>query len=84
LARSAVKSDLDWQQRALIRAVLQLPVKSADPVKRLAICMEKNKLLIERWRSVFTEIKANSSFEYSMLVVAVRELLELAQNNSPH
>ncbi len=78
LARSAVKGDLDWQQRALTLAVLKQKVKGQDP---LDVWLEANKVLVERWQAIFTEIKANPTLEYSMLVVAVREMMDLVQAN---
>ncbi len=80
LARSAVKGDLDWQQRFLTLSVLQLNVKAADPVRNVELWLERKKHLVERWESVFAEMKASASFEYSMLIVAMRELLDLARN----
>lgn len=79
LARSAVKSDLDWLQRALMQAVLKQKAKNKDPLSLVDAWLEINKTLVERWETIFTEIKANPTPEYAMLVVAVRELMDLVQ-----
>lgn len=79
LARSAVKGDLDWQQKALTVEVLKQTPDNKKGKDQLEVWMEKNQFLVDRWQSVFTEIKTSPTFEYSMLVVAVRELLSLAQ-----
>lgn len=79
LARSAAKGDLDFQQRALTLSVYQLNKKNKFPPDALDPWFEKNSVLIERWKSVFAEMKASQSLEYAMLVVVMRELSELAQ-----
>ncbi|HVV67653.1 MAG TPA: NAD-glutamate dehydrogenase [Gammaproteobacteria bacterium] len=79
LARSAVKSDLDWLQRALMQAVLKQKSKNKDPVSLVEAWLETNHIMVERWETIFTEIKANPTPEYAMLVVAVRELMDLVQ-----
>lgn len=80
LARSAVKGDLDWQQKALTVEVLKQDA-GKSPAEQIQMWADKNQFLINRWQTVFTEIKSNPAYEYSMLVVAVRELLSLAQAN---
>jgi glutamate dehydrogenase len=77
LARSATKGDLDWIQRALTVSILKMNTKISNPQQRLDLWLEKNKVLIDRWQTVLTEMKASITFEYSMLVVAIRELLDL-------
>jgi glutamate dehydrogenase len=79
LARSAVKGDLDWQQRALTVEVLKENFTLKNALDKVDEWIEKNIFLVERWQTVFAEIKATASYEYSMLVVAVRELLSLVQ-----
>lgn len=79
LARSAAKGDLDFQQRALTLGVYRLNKKNKSPVDFLDAWCEKHQAAIERWKSTFTEMKAATSLEYSMLVVVMRELSELAQ-----
>ena len=79
LARSAVKGDLDWQQRALMQAVLNQKATNKDPASQVDAWLDANKIQVERWEAIFTEIKANPTLEYAMLVVAVRELMDLVQ-----
>lgn len=78
-ARSAVKGDLDWHQRYLIGSVLKLDKKTSNPVQLVEDWLENNQVALERWETIFSEMKASTAFEYSMLLVAMRELLDLAQ-----
>ncbi len=78
LARSASKGDLDWIQRRLTLAISKFPTKTKDPQKKLALWLEAHQALVERWQVLFTEMKASTSFEYSMLTVAINQLLALA------
>lgn len=80
LARSAVKGDLDWHQRLLTLAVLKMDVKVSDPIKRLALWLTRNAQAVESWQTTYTEMKTSSAYEYSMLVVAMRELFDLARS----
>lgn len=79
LARESFREDLDWQQRALTTGVLKLAEKPAD----VSICvenwMERHAAMINRWKSMLTELKGVREPEYAMFSVALRELLDLAQ-----
>lgn len=79
LARSAVKGDLDWQQRALTIAVLKTQKKTINIKTHLAQWLEKNRLLVDRWQKLFAELCSCTHLEYTMLSVAMRELLDFAQ-----
>jgi glutamate dehydrogenase len=78
LARSAVKGDLDRQQRILTLEVLKLKDKS----KRIEACLdawiETRKTFIEHWQSLFAEIKFSATLEYAMLLVSMRALSDIA------
>lgn len=79
LARSAAKGDLDFRQRALTLGVYKLNKKNKMPLGSLDAWLEKNHLLIERWKSVLNDMKASPSLEYAMLVMMMHELSSLAQ-----
>jgi glutamate dehydrogenase len=79
LARSSVKGDLDWQQRALTIGVLKIKGESNDVQEHIDIWQNTYKPLVDRWQVVFAELKNSVTMEYAMLAVAMRELLDLAQ-----
>ncbi|MFT3741711.1 MAG: NAD-glutamate dehydrogenase [Gammaproteobacteria bacterium] len=81
LGRSAIKAELDKQQRILTLLVLQQrDSQDAKPDALLDTWVEKHQLRVERWLSLLAEMK-NSPMEYSIMVVALRELANLAQNS---
>ncbi len=79
LARSAVKGDLDWQQRAITLAVLKCKNRPKESYVCVDSWLEKHHDLVTRWQGLFTEMKASATFEYSMLVVLMRGLLDLSK-----
>jgi glutamate dehydrogenase len=79
LARSAAKGDLDFQQRTLSLAVYQFNKKRKLPLNSIDGWLTENHLAVERWKTIFADLKASHSLEYSMLVVVMRELAEFAQ-----
>ncbi|MAL98533.1 MAG: NAD-glutamate dehydrogenase [Alteromonadaceae bacterium] len=87
LARESFREDLDWQQRALTVGVLAF-AKSAniDTSGGLEKCMKEwarqHRSLIDRWKSMLTELRAHPDPEFSMFSVALRELLDLAQSTA--
>ncbi|MBV4476760.1 NAD-glutamate dehydrogenase [Pseudomonas sp. B2M1-30] len=78
LAREAFRDDVDWQQRAITIAVLQAGGGTQDVEARLALWMEQNAAMIERWRAMLVEIRAASGTDYAMYAVANRELNDVA------
>ncbi|MCU7248068.1 NAD-glutamate dehydrogenase [Pseudomonas koreensis] len=78
LAREAFRDDVDWQQRAITIAVLQAGGGTHDVEARLALWMEQNAAMIERWRAMLVEIRAASGTDYAMYAVANRELNDVA------
>jgi glutamate dehydrogenase len=79
LARESFREDLDWQQRALTTGVLRIAGKPDD----VGVCvdgwMRRHESLINRWKTMLTELKGVREPEYAMFSVALRELLDLAQ-----
>ena len=78
LAREAFRDDIDWQQRAITISVLQMGEGEQDVETRLALWMEQNQAMVERWRAMLVDIRAASGTDYAMYAVANRELLDLA------
>jgi glutamate dehydrogenase len=79
LAREAYRDDLEWQQRAITVSILRMPATD-DVETRLALWLEHQSALIERWRAMLSELRSVSGTDYAMYAVANRELLDLAQS----
>jgi len=79
-ARSAFREELDWQQRGLTLALLELTDSKLNPVQRLDIWIEDNSELIERWQTMVADFKSTNSHEFAKFSVALRELLLLVQS----
>jgi len=80
LAREAYRDDLDWQQRGITVSVLQMVDGPADIEARVALWLEQNGPLVERWRAMLVDLRAAVGTDYAMYAVANRELLDLAQS----
>ncbi len=78
LAREAFRDDIDWQQRAITISVLQMADAPAEIEARLALWLEQNNSMVERWRSMLVDMRAATGNDYAMYAVANRELLDLA------
>ncbi|MDI9245863.1 NAD-glutamate dehydrogenase [Marinobacter sp. CHS3-4] len=79
LARESFREDLDWQQRALTTGVLKIAGKPDDVVACVDGWMARHRALIDRWKTMLSELKSVREPEYAMFSVALRELLDLAQ-----
>ena len=79
LSREALRDDLDWQQRQLTAGIMSYDNKTKNLQARLDSWGELNRELIERWRTIITELKASKMLTYTMYFVAIRELLDLTQ-----
>ena len=78
LAREAFRDDIDWQQRAITVSVLQMADAPTEIEARLALWLEQNNSMVERWRSMLVDLRAATGNDYAMYAVANRELLDLA------
>lgn len=79
LSREALRDDLDWQQRQLTAGVLQYDNGKKNFLKCYKEWSECHFALIERWHQVLTNLRSNSTLNYTMFFVATRELLDLTQ-----
>jgi glutamate dehydrogenase len=82
LARATYKGDLDTLQRVLTVSILKFPIKSKKIEDRINGWFERNHTHVARWRTILGELRSSTTNEFSMLTVAMRELLELAQTSS--
>ena len=78
LAREAFRDDIDWQQRAITISVLQMTDAGESIEARLALWLEQNHTMVERWRAMLVDLRAATGNDYAMYAVANRELLDLA------
>jgi len=81
LVREALRDDVDWQQRGLSIGVLVHKTRRKDLDGRIQSWMKKYEQLIDRWHGMLTEIRGTTTITYTMLSVAVRELLDLTQTS---
>ena len=80
LARESLRDDLDWQQRAITIAVLQMADGPLEIDNRLTLWLAQNQPLVARWRNLLAELRAASASDYAVYAVANRELQDLAQS----
>ncbi|MNJ68871.1 NAD-specific glutamate dehydrogenase [compost metagenome] len=80
LARESLRDDLDWQQRAITIAVLQMAEGPLEIDNRLTLWLAQNQPLVARWRNLLAELRAASGSDYAVYAVANRELQDLAQS----
>ncbi len=76
-ARASIKGDLDSLQRKLVIGVLKLKTKTTHAADRIDAWLTKHQANVLRWHYVLGDIRSTSVSEYSMLSVAMRELLDL-------
>jgi glutamate dehydrogenase len=79
-AREAFRDDVDWQQRAITISVLKMADAPEDMEARVALWLEQNASMADRWRAMMVEIRAAVGTDYAMYAVANRELLDLAMS----
>ena len=78
LARTALRDDLDWQQKHLTLNVLHNKSKGSSPslLKEWSL---QNQQLIERWRAMLNDLRRSSSPDFIIFFVAVRELMDFGK-----
>jgi len=81
LSREALRDDLDWQQRQLTTAILTMKKSNQSIDEVLESWQEKYSPLIQRWGYILEELKTSSKLSFTMLFVAIRELLDLTQTS---
>ena len=79
LARESYRDDLDAQARSMTVSVLHECAEDASPEVLVKEWVERNPLMVQRWRSMLSDLKNAGGGDYPMVAVAMRELLDLAQ-----
>lgn len=83
MARESFRDDLEWQQRRITQGLFT-QMKSTDDLEQVVDeWLERNRILVDRWLRMMSEIRAVSEPEFSMYSVAIRELLDLSQATMP-
>ena len=80
-ARAALLQGLYDQGRLLTAAVLQATDDTLTPPARLEAWMEQNRPGVERCRNSFAELRAAGQPDLAMLLVALRETVNLARGS---
>lgn len=79
MAREAYMDDLEAQTRMLAVATLRQAKGGLSIEESIDQWMHHQRPLIERWRTMVSELQAAPGTDFAMLSVAIRELLDLAQ-----
>ncbi len=78
LAKSAYKAELDTLQRLLTKEVLRSININAPITEQVDVWLDRRQTLIERWRSILTDLRNMGGKEFAIFSVAIRELANLA------
>ncbi len=81
LARSALRDDLDRQQRNLSVSLLLFETQADTIDGRISEWLAEHQDLVERWLSLVSDLRGSSSVTFTMYLVAVRELMDLTQTS---
>lgn len=77
IARLTLRDELDVSQRALTVAIMKSGKKEPDAEKLINEWMSRNQRSIERWEKMLALLHGSNNIEYTMLFIAIRELLGL-------
>lgn len=79
LARSALRDDLDFQQRSLAIAILKTTGQLTNIGLQFKAWSNQHQAFITRWQQLLTELKAATNPEFIMYSVVIRELIDLVR-----
>lgn len=79
LARLTLRDELDLSQCALTLAIMKCDATEKNPMNLIEVWINKHQSILERWNKVTTMLTTSSNLEYTMLFIAVRELVNLIQ-----
>jgi glutamate dehydrogenase len=78
LAKAALRDDLAGMQRRLTADALRGSDGKGDPRQAIAVWEEANRALLERFRQVHADLRAQKTLDLAMASVAMRELRNIA------
>ncbi len=81
LARAAYKADLDSLQRAILASAISTYSKGLNLQQHVKSWLQKKSDHVKRWEAMVTDLRNSTVYEFSMLTVAMRELVELARSD---
>ncbi len=81
LARAAYKADLDSLQRAITASVIATRDNKLSPQQQIKAWLQSHSEHVNRWENMVTDLRNTPSNDFSMLTVAMRELVDLARIN---
>lgn len=79
LARSALRDDLDFQQRSLAIAILKTTGELTNIGLQFKAWSNQHQAFIVRWQQLLAELKSATKPEFIMYSVVIRELIELVR-----
>ncbi len=79
-ARASFREELDWQQRSLTLAVIQMTFAQKTAEDKIEAWLADNAPLLARWRQMVADFRSSSSHEFAKFSVALRELMILVQS----
>jgi glutamate dehydrogenase len=79
-ARASFREDLDWQQRSLTVAVLQMTSGRKTAEEKINAWLEENEPMLARWRQMVADFRGSTVHEFAKFSVALRELAILVQS----
>ncbi|NRB39539.1 MAG: NAD-glutamate dehydrogenase, partial [Pseudomonadales bacterium] len=81
LARESFRDDVEWQQSSLTGSVLPFVSNNEGIKQAIDDWLHCQGELLHRWYTMIAEIQQAQTQEFAMFSVAIRELLDLAQNS---
>ncbi len=79
MARETYMDDLESQLRSLTVSLLKGAEPTADVPALVARWSNQQQVLVNRWRTMVSELQANASADFAVFAVALRDLLDVAQ-----
>lgn len=77
MARLTLRDELDTCQRAFTLAIMKKNKKDTDTVKLIENWIANNQRALTRWEKILEMIHGSTEIEYTMVFIAIRELLGL-------
>lgn len=82
LARESLRDDVGMLLRNLTRNLVRCPLEDEDTSICIKLWIQQNNALVQRWFDMREELRAADRIEFSMYMVAIRELVDLEQGSS--
>lgn len=79
LTRLTLRDELDTLQKALTVAIMRLDKGEMDVYQLIDNWVATNKRTVDRWDSFLSILHSNTTIEYTMFFIAIRELTELVK-----